>query len=126
MGSGDTASTLLLTQMRDLSAVLATAEYTVSCQSGNAMVHTKERLSSYNEAVKYAVFDIGQNPENQELKNSKFDVLIAFNVSGTVEHPDLALSNARKLLKDGGELLLVEITNPGICLSLLDRIAVSR
>lgn len=86
----------------------------------------KERLSSSKETVKYATFDIGQNLENQELKDHKFDVIVAFHITGMSEHLDVALSNAKKLLKGGGQLCLVEITNPGIRLSMLGHLADSR
>ena len=109
--------------MDHLGAILATAEYTVSCHDVDAMMNTQERLSSYGEDVKYAVFDIDRNPETQELRDRKFDVIIAFNISNAVEHPDFALSNARKSLKEGGEVLLVEITNAGSLATLESQLA---
>ena len=99
--------------MDNLEAILATAEYTISCHKGDAMMGAQERLSSYGEEVKYAVFDINQNPETQELGDRKFDIIVAVNISNAVKHLDPALSNARKLLKESGEVLLVEITSSG-------------
>ena len=109
--------------MDNIEAILATAEYTVSCCNDNALISVQEHLSSFEEDVKYELFDFSQHPETQQLRDRKFDVVIAFNISNAVGHPDFALTNARKLLKEGGEILLVEITKPGNLATLESQLA---
>ena len=85
------------------------------------MMNVQERLSALENAIKYAVFDISKAPETQELKDCTFDVVIAFNLAGTTEHPEVALRNARKMLKDGGEICLIEVVDPEGYRSLFGR-----
>jgi hypothetical protein len=104
---------------------LETAEYTLACHDDTAVAAVKERLSYFKDNVKYATFTPGQSLENQPLKDKKFDIVLAFNVSGR-QNIDFALSNAKFLLNAGGELCLVEITNSALQLAMHDSSIISR
>ena len=117
---GDAAPVSLLKGLSNMESFLDTASWTVACQTGDAMTKTQEQLSSFGEAVKHATLDVCQGLDNQELKDEKFDLVLAFNLAGTAEHPVAAFRNTRKLLKDGGEACFVEINKPGSYFQLLD------
>lgn len=112
--------------MHDVEQILATAEYTISCENEEAMKNMKDRLSHLKGAVKYAVLDIVNDSNTQKLSDAKFDVIMTFNTSSTFDQLDVALSNAKKLLKEGGEICLIEITNPDLRLSMLASSAASK
>lgn len=122
MGTGlvDDAPSVLLNRMQDLKDIFATAEYTISYPNGDAVMRAQKQLSIANDIVKFAVLDIEMTPETQEVKEQKYDVVIVFNITGSVAHPEVALGNARKLLKDGGQICLIELSNPGLYYSVLN------
>lgn len=118
-GNVDFAPMVLLNRMPKLQEVLKTAEYTISCPRADAVARAQEKLSIANEVVKFAVFDVEMAPESQEVRDRKFDVVIAFNITGSVANPELALSNTKNLLNEGGRLYLIEMSRPGLYLSVL-------
>lgn len=119
MGSGDSAPMLILPELKGLENILKTAEYTVTCQNSAAVKDVEERLSSFKEGVKCDVLEIDGDLATRGFQDRRFDVIVAINISATARDPDVALINTKKLLKQGGEICLVEVTNPGIYLSLL-------
>ncbi|KAL8696122.1 MAG: hypothetical protein Q9224_002961, partial [Gallowayella concinna] len=116
----------LLKGLPGMKTVLDTSTYTVSCQTADSMTKAQEQLSSFGEAVNFAVLDISQSLENQDLKDEKFDVVLAFNLASTADHPDVAFRNTRKLLKEGGEVCFVEITKPGLYFQMLENLIKAR
>ena len=72
----------------------------------------------YN-GVEHVVFDSDKSLETQDLQDQKFDVVLAFDLANTAKHPDIALRNARNLLKEGGDICVLDISKPGLYLSML-------
>ena len=83
------------------------------------MVEARGDPSDVNSGVEYVVFDSDKSLETQELQDQKFDVVIAFDLASATKNPDTALRNARNLLKDGGDICLLDISKPGLYLSML-------
>ena len=91
-----------------LDALLETARYTISGPNGDALLKLREELSSFEDNVEFAVFDADNSLEAQELKEKNFDVVIVSDLVKAVKHPDIALRNARELLKKGGKFCAVQ------------------
>lgn len=126
MATNDPEPMLILPELKGIQSILKTAEYTMSCQGSATVKYAEGRLSSFKDGAKYQILETNGELASQELQDRKFDVIIAFNISATALDPDVTLINAKKLLKEGGEICLVEVTNPGIYLSLLRCSAVAQ
>ena len=112
-------SSTLLKHLSGVETLLETAQYTVACPNRNALADAKERFSDVNNGVDFVVLDSEKSLETQELQNQKFDVVIAFDLANSSKHPDIALANASNLLKEDGAICVLDISNPGLYLSLL-------
>ncbi|KAI4250707.1 MAG: hypothetical protein LQ352_005293 [Teloschistes flavicans] len=85
-------------------------------ETADSVTRAQEQLVSFGEAVKFAAAD-----DKQGWKDEKFDLVLSFNLTSTAIDPDIAIRNARQLLKEGGEVCLVEITRPGLYFQMLDK-----
>jgi 2-polyprenyl-3-methyl-5-hydroxy-6-metoxy-1,4-benzoquinol methylase len=111
---------LLFPKLESIQGVLKTGDYTISCSNGDTNSKVEKRISSLDGNVKFGVLEIDQDLEaQQEMKDRKFDVIVAFNITYGAQRPDVALSNVKKLLKPGGVACFIEVINPGPRLSML-------
>ncbi|KAE8153304.1 hypothetical protein BDV25DRAFT_137060 [Aspergillus avenaceus] len=71
----------------------------------------KESLPTYGENIIFQTLDIGVNAEEQGFRRHSYDLVVAANVLHST--PDLAtsLKNVRSLIKNGGYLILIEVTS---------------
>nr|UOK93122.1 AstA [Aspergillus stellatus] len=76
------------------------AEATFAAEHGDKMV--------------YKVLDIEQDPIEQGFEGGAYDLVIAANVLHATKHLEITMTNVRRLLKPGGHLIALEITNEQI------------
>ncbi|KAF4512783.1 hypothetical protein G6O67_000122 [Ophiocordyceps sinensis] len=70
------------------------------------------RLQRWEGLVDYRTLDIEQSPGLQGFADAeRFDVVIAFHVLHATADLDTTVRNVRQLLKPGGKLILLELTN---------------
>ena len=72
-----------------------------------------ELFKAYSDKMTFKALDIEKAPANQGYEAHSYDVIIASNVLHATASLETTLKNARQLLKPGGYLMLLEITNPG-------------
>ncbi|KAI3395544.1 hypothetical protein diail_1206 [Diaporthe ilicicola] len=65
----------------------------------------------------FRVLNVENDPLDQGFEAGRYDVIVAANVLHATKKIDISLSNAKRLLKPGGRLLLFEITNIEVLLS---------
>ena len=82
--------------------------------------------SAVNSEVEYVVFDADKISGIQELRDRKFDVVLAFDLANATKHPDIVLRDARNLLKEGGDICALDIGKLGSYLSMLTESGGSR
>ncbi|KAI0454862.1 reducing type I polyketide synthase [Xylaria acuta] len=70
----------------------------------------RERLSPWGEMITFSTLDIEKDIEQQGFKLGSYDVIIAAQVLHATKTMTSTMANVRKLLKDGGKLVLVETT----------------
>ena len=70
----------------------------------------KGKLSAWNDLITYGKLDIENDPLQQGYQAGLYDVVVAANVLHATKSMYQTLSNARKLLKPGGKLILIELT----------------
>ena len=66
-------------------------------------------LKEWVGTVFYSTLDIGEDPIQQGFMGGSYDLVLAYNALHVTASID-AISNARKLIKPGGKLILIEIT----------------
>ena len=74
----------------------------------------RAKLNDWGNLVCYRPLNIELNPADQGFELSRYDLIIAANVLHATEDIRKTLSNVRILLKPGGKLALMEITNPSL------------
>ena len=91
--------------------------YTFTDISPSFFEHARENFSGQLGSMSFKVLNVENDPLEQGFEAGTYDLIVAANVLHATKKIDVSLSNARKLLKPGGKLLLYEITNTDIILS---------
>ena len=89
------------------------ATYTYTDISAGFFDEAHQKFKNHDAAFIYRVLDIGKDVAEQNFVESSYDLVIASNVLHATLSLDRSLQNARRLLKPGGYLLLMENTNIG-------------
>ena len=79
----------------------------------------KERLSTWNDLITFKTLDIENDPVEQGFEAASFDLVVASNVLHATANMDNTLRNARKLLKDGGRIIILESTTLALSQTIL-------
>ena len=67
-------------------------------------------FAEWSEIMQYSKFDAEKDPASQLLENGSYDTVIACQVLHATKSMINTMANVRKLLKPGGKILMVEIT----------------
>ncbi|KAJ3580034.1 hypothetical protein NPX13_g526 [Xylaria arbuscula] len=70
----------------------------------------RDRFKSWGEIITFSTLDIEKDLEQQGFNLGSYDVIVAAQVLHATKNMTTTMSNVRKLLKDGGKLVLVETT----------------
>lgn len=79
----------------------------------------KERLNTWGSWITYKTLDIEKNPVEQGFEEASFDLAVASNVLHVTANMDNTLRNARKLLKNGGRIIILESTTLALSQTIL-------
>jgi acyl transferase domain-containing protein/NADPH:quinone reductase-like Zn-dependent oxidoreductase/SAM-dependent methyltransferase len=75
------------------------------------LARAAEKFEDSGRFMTFKKLDIERHPEAQGFKSASYDVIIAANVLHATCDINCTLSNVRKLLRPGGKLVLLEMTN---------------
>lgn len=89
------------------------SSYTYTDISAGFFNKASELFSGYAEKMIFKTLDVEKDPTTQGYQAHSYDILLASNVLHATVSLQKTLENARKLLKPGGYLLMLEITNQG-------------
>src|SRR5205085_5444328 len=89
----------------------ARTKYVFSDLSPLFLARAQERMADYP-FVDYRILDIERAPDAQGFDSDGFDLVIAANVLHATRDLGETLANVRRLVRPGGELLLLEGTRP--------------
>lgn len=112
VGGGTASATLPLLQALSHHGQPLVAQYDFTDLSTAFFPAARERLAQYGNIVNYEAFDLARSPNLQGFEPETYDVVIACNVVHATPNIASSLDNIRQLLRPGGTLVLMEITNP--------------
>ncbi|KAJ5788789.1 hypothetical protein N7457_003779 [Penicillium paradoxum] len=92
----------------------AFASYTYSDIHDSQFDDARERFSQFQSRMAFKLLDIERNIEEQSYEESCFDLVIAPLALYATRKLETTLSNVRRLLKPGGYLVMLELTNPEV------------
>ncbi|KAH8701065.1 hypothetical protein BGW36DRAFT_339021 [Talaromyces proteolyticus] len=85
--------------------------YTFTDISSGFFSEAEEKFKDWEGLVEFRRLNIEEDPVEQGFAEGEYDIVVAASVLHATTNIDRTLSHTRKLLKPGGRLLLVEITN---------------
>ena len=88
----------------------AMPSYTFTDPSSDVLAQSTNDLSMYNDNMTFKVLDIGQPPTTQGYESNSYDIVVASDILHASASLQQTLDNARQLLRPGGYLLLLELT----------------
>ena len=110
IGAGTGSASLpILEALRSSSKVLAST-FDFTDISPGFFPAAQELLSDFENIVNYKTLDIEKDPEANGFEPKSYDVVIACNVIHATSQIDLVLENAKALVRPGGKLILMELT----------------
>ena len=78
-----------------------------------------ERLGTWGDLITFRTLDIEKDPVDQGFEIGSFDLIIASNVLHATANMNKTLKNARKLLQDGGRIIILESTTLALSQTIL-------
>ena len=109
IGAGTGGTTLQLLQSLPVRQGFS---YDFTDISSGFFIRAKEVLQAWEDSIRYKRLDIESDPVAQGFEEAKYDLIVASNVLHATKNMKATLENARKLLKPGGQLMLLEVTSP--------------
>lgn len=88
------------------------SSYTYTDISSGFFGHAEELFKEYVDKMTFKLFDVEKAPGAQGYEPHSYDIVVASNVLHATPSLHTTLANTRQLLKPGGYLLLLELTNP--------------
>jgi emericellamide synthase (highly reducing iterative type I polyketide synthase) len=114
VGGGTGSLTVPLLRKLSESHGAQVGSYVFTDVSTHFIRHTKHLLEQWHSIMEFQKFDIEKAPGDQGLELNSFDYIIASNVVHVTSSLEKTLCNLRTLLKPGGALVFIEITNPSL------------
>ncbi|KAJ3534043.1 hypothetical protein NM208_g7715 [Fusarium decemcellulare] len=89
----------------------AFSSYTYTDISSGFFEKAEEKFADHRSRMIFKVCDIEKNPADQGYVEGSYDLVVASLVLHATRNLEETMKNARKLLKPGGRLLMVELTD---------------
>jgi hybrid polyketide synthase / nonribosomal peptide synthetase ACE1 len=89
------------------------SSYTYTDISAGFFEKASELFKVYNRKMTFKLFDVEKTPAEQGYEEYSYDMIIASNVLHATKTMQNTMENTRRLLKPGGYLMLLEVTNNG-------------
>ncbi|KAI9831662.1 MAG: hypothetical protein M1819_004728 [Sarea resinae] len=86
--------------------------YTFTDISSGFFEQAGNKFKDWQSLMEFRRLNIEEDPVDQGFAEQQYDLVVAASVLHATSNMDRTIANTRKLLKPGGRLILVEITNP--------------
>lgn len=110
IGAGTASLTLPLLQSLSSEEGRTFERYDFTDVSSGFFEDARQKLKEWFGTIFYSTLDIGKDPIEQGFVGGSYDLVLAYNALHVTKSIDDAIINARKLIKPGGKLILIEIT----------------
>lgn len=91
----------------------AFSSYTYTDVSAGYFEKAQDVFKNYINKMRFKLLDIEKDPAAQGFEDHAYDLIIAANVLHATKNLEQTMTNVRRLLKPGGYLVLLEVTNNG-------------
>ncbi|KLU88199.1 hypothetical protein MAPG_07186, partial [Magnaporthiopsis poae ATCC 64411] len=113
-GTGGTTGPVLDTLANVSDGTRRFGHYDFTDVSPSFFEHAREAFKDHEENMSYRIFNIDNDPVEQGFEAGCYDLVLAANVLHATKDMARTLTNVRRLLKPGGKLLVLELTNPDV------------
>lgn len=110
LGAGTGGATAPLLKAIGRNGVLPIRSYNFTDVSAGFFERSKARLEEFSSYLQFKTLDIQGDLVEQGFVEQSYDLIIASNVLHVANFIDVSLARARRLLKPGGRLLMIETT----------------
>jgi acyl transferase domain-containing protein/NADPH:quinone reductase-like Zn-dependent oxidoreductase/NAD(P)-dependent dehydrogenase (short-subunit alcohol dehydrogenase family)/SAM-dependent methyltransferase len=110
IGAGTGGATMPLLQKIERRGRLLLDKYTYTDISSGFFERARQKFGRWTGQMEFQTLDISADPLPQGYAAESFDLIIAANVLHATPRMDVTLGNVRRLLKPGGRLVLMELT----------------
>ncbi|KAH9879452.1 hypothetical protein IAQ61_001270 [Plenodomus lingam] len=93
--------------------------YTYTDISSYFFQRAAEKFEDFAEFMKFKKLDVEHDPVTQDFTPASYDVIVAANVLHATSDMHKTMTHARKLLRPGGKLILLEMTNRLLAASVI-------
>ena len=93
--------------------------YTYTDISSYFFQRAAEKFNDFSDFMKFKKLDVEHDPETQDFKAGSYDVVVAANVLHATSDMHRTMAHVRKLLRPGGKLVLLEMTNRLLAASVI-------
>ena len=110
IGAGTGSATMPLMESIERNGRLLLDEYTYTDISSGFFERARNTFSKWAGQINFKTLDISRDPLTQGYTAHTFDLIVASIVLHATPLMDVTMTNVRKLLKPGGRLILIELT----------------
>lgn len=110
IGAGTGSATLPILQALQSSGKILASSYDFTDISSGFFPAAQELLADFENILEYKTLDIEDSPDANGFESHSYDVVVACNVIHATSRIDVVLENAKALLRPGGKLILMELT----------------
>ena len=96
-------------------------EYVLSSPNDDTLKELEGQLEPWKSRIKFKTLSFETDASNQGFDDEAFDIIILSNPLGAVQDPEKTLATTKRLLKPGGKLCLMNVTNACMRLSVVLR-----
>ncbi|KAI9035669.1 ketoacyl-synt-domain-containing protein [Aspergillus affinis] len=114
IGAGTGGATLPVLEALSRSGQALCSHYRFTDISVGFFGNVEKKLERWHGLVQYQKLDIENDPTQQGFEPADYDIVIAANVLHATTYIEKTVKNVRQLLKPGGNLLLLESTQPTV------------
>ncbi|KAI4950323.1 Type I Iterative PKS [Alternaria rosae] len=93
--------------------------YTYTDISSYFFQRAAKKFEEFAQFMNFKKLDVEHDPETQDFKSASYDVIVAANVLHATSDMRRTMAHARKLLRLGGRLILLEMTNRLLAASVI-------
>lgn len=111
IGAGTGGMTVQLLRAHDVNQSSFFKHYDYTDISSGFFEQARQVLLQWAGLVRMKTLDIERDPIGQGFEEASYDLIVASNVIHATSYLDKTMANVKRLLKPGGKLALIEITN---------------